>query len=1010
MDLSEPKRISPLLDDFDMGAPMSEHHGVQCCPAMRRDSDEKYIVKVISIPASQVQLDALLLTGAYADSAAALEYFRRLSGDTVKQAQALEKLSKLEGFLPYQSWQVVQKEGEVGFDVYLLGTYKRSLEKFFKRETMTQLGAVNLGLDLCAAMAVCRHTGLLYVDLKPGNIFLSDDQEYRVGDLGFVPLNSLKYASLPERYRSSYTAPEMDDPMATLNTTVDIYAIGLILYQAYNGGVLPQRTQAPDEPLPPPPYADYEMAEIILKACAPKPEDRWQSPAQMGQALVSYMQRNGANNVPIVPPPVEVSQSEPVQPEAPVETDDAVLEQILSQQDGSETLPDVPETESVTADTEDTQSVSDDDAGVQDAEADISDLTFLDEMTSDETAPDDSTVAEAEYDELSDETSDILSQADDLIAHDAPGPVVAPEAIDVPIPPPIVLEDEEPDMPEAADSPLDSESSDSEQTPQQIEPPPAEQTEPQLPDAEEAEIEEPEDEETALLRKRRKTRIRATCITLLVLAVLALGAFAFYRFYYLVPVNSLALTGTESRLTVEVSADIDESLLSVVCKDTHGNAVTVPVKDGRAVVENLNPNTQYQITLSVSGVHKLTGNTTANYNTPVQTNIVQFNATTGTEDGSVILKFYVDGKQPDEWKLLYSAEGEQEKSMTITSNMATVKGLTVGKQYTFRLTSDTPLYIVGQSEITYTATKIVYAQDIRLDAYDAGNLSVSWRAPEGVVVEGWTAHCYGGDNFDQTIDVAEPRAAFTGLDPAKEYTVDVVANGMAIGSHIYVPANPINITAFTADTTDPAKLSLTWTHTGDAPKGGWLLLYTVDGGDQQVVPCDGTTASISPMVPNADYAFTLQAADGANVFGGTLEVHAPDAPEYDSDVYNISASKIYPEMCRTPDVEDWDYYDLSGSDYTNTFQVGEKASFLLTVYSYYNYDSTNIVTMFVIRDAQGKLVSYDTSVRPFREMWYNSRCELDIPNMPATPGEYTISVYFDGAKAFDDTFTVTSAT
>lgn len=1008
--MSEPKRISPLLDAFDVGAPMSEHHGVQCCPAMRRDSDEKYIIKVISIPASQVQLDALLLTGAYADSAAALEYFRRLSDDTVKQAQALEKLSKLEGFLPYQSWQVVQKEGEVGFDVYLLGTYKRSLEKFFKRETMTQLGAVNLGLDLCAAMAVCRHTGLLYVDLKPGNIFLSDDQEYRVGDLGFVSLNSLKYASLPERYRSSYTAPEMNDPMATLNATVDIYAIGLILYQAYNGGVLPQRAQAPDEPLPPPPYADYEMAEIILKACAPKPEDRWQSPAQMGQALVSYMQRNGANNVPIVPPPVEVNPSEPAQPEAPVEADDAALEQILSQQDISEALPDALEEESVAADAEDMQSVSDADAGVQDAEADISDLTFLDEMTSDETAPDDSTVTEAEYDELSDETSDILSQADDLIAHDAPGPVVAPEAIDVPIPPPVVLEDEEADTPEAADSPLDSECSDPAETPQQIETPPAEQTEPQLPDDEQAEIEEPEDEETALLRKRRKTRIRAMCVTLLVLAILALGAFAFYRFYYLVPVNSLALTGTESRLTVEVSADIDESLLSVVCKDTHGNAVTVPVKDGRAVVENLNPNTQYQITLSVSGVHKLTGNTTANYNTPVQTNIVQFNATTGTEDGSVILKFYVDGKQPDEWRLLYGTEGEQEKSLTITSNMATVKGLTVGKQYTFRLTSETPLYIVGQSEITYTAAKIVYAQDIHLDAYDDGNLSVSWRAPEGVVVEGWTAHCYGGDNFDQSIDVTEPRAAFTGLDPTKEYTVDVVANGMAIGSHIYVPANPINVTAFTADTTNPAKLSLTWSHTGDAPKGGWLLLYTVDGGDQQVARCEGTTASIAPMVPNADYAFTLQAADGANIFGGTLEVQTPDAPEYDSDVYNISASKIYPEMCRTPDVADWDYYDLSGSDYTNTFRVGEKASFLLTVYSYYNYDSTDIVTMFVIRDAQGKLVSYDTSVRPFREMWYNSRCELDIPNMPATPGEYTISVYFDGAKAFDDTFTVTSET
>jgi len=105
--LSELKLVSPLLDGFVMGDAISDHDGVRCCPAMRENSDEKYIVKVISVPASQRQLDALLLTGAYKDAAAAAEYFKTLADDTVKEARLLQQLAKLEGFLSYEGWQIV---------------------------------------------------------------------------------------------------------------------------------------------------------------------------------------------------------------------------------------------------------------------------------------------------------------------------------------------------------------------------------------------------------------------------------------------------------------------------------------------------------------------------------------------------------------------------------------------------------------------------------------------------------------------------------------------------------------------------------------------------------------------------------------------------------------------------------------------------------------------------------------------------------------------------------------
>lgn len=122
--MSEPKLISPLLDGFSIGTPISDHDGVCCCPAIKVESEQKYILKIISIPASQTQLDALLLTGAYTEPTAAMEYFRELSEGVEKEAECLRNLARLEGFIPYEKWQVVPMEGRLGYEVYLLCPYR----------------------------------------------------------------------------------------------------------------------------------------------------------------------------------------------------------------------------------------------------------------------------------------------------------------------------------------------------------------------------------------------------------------------------------------------------------------------------------------------------------------------------------------------------------------------------------------------------------------------------------------------------------------------------------------------------------------------------------------------------------------------------------------------------------------------------------------------------------------------------------------------------------------------
>jgi len=139
--LSEPRLITPLLDGFMMGEPISDHHGVCSCPAIKEDTEEKYIVKIISIPASSTQMDALILSGAYPDEASALAYYKDLADDIIAEIDILKQLSEQEGFTPYDAWQLEPKEDGKGYELYLLRTYNRTLDRHLKRHTFTHLDA-----------------------------------------------------------------------------------------------------------------------------------------------------------------------------------------------------------------------------------------------------------------------------------------------------------------------------------------------------------------------------------------------------------------------------------------------------------------------------------------------------------------------------------------------------------------------------------------------------------------------------------------------------------------------------------------------------------------------------------------------------------------------------------------------------------------------------------------------------------------------------------------------------
>lgn len=1020
--LSEPTLISPLLDGFTVGLPMSSHSGVSCFPAIQESTEKKYIVKKISVPASQVQMEALLLTGACKDPAQALDYFREQADEIAAEAAFLEKMARLEGFLPYDGVQVApMKKNRLGYDVYLVGTYKRSLEKFMKRHAMTHLEAVNLGLDLCAALNACRRAGYLYVDLKPSNVFLSGAKEYRIGDLGFAPIGSLKYTSLPEKYYSPYSAPEIRDSMNTLNETADTYSVGMILYEIYNGGTLPTFAKG-ESTLPPPAFADEKMAEIICKACASSPEDRWQTAEQMGQALVAYMQSSTVNDTPIAEPvfstgtPVGAAAEEspdlsktvhfPIPDLHTAETQETDLSQTqmyipisevaapIAEEPGQE-LPE-PEAEleaepEIEITTEPTLSVVPETVIEENQEFSDIDNALIN-------VPDSGVVQTSAVDSYTEPVSDYMAAEPVTDCEDT-----AVAVLDIPtVLPKEVTEEVTPDTLE------DSEESSFENELQEVNAllsantPKKKRT---LPNSSPAPATIP------VVYKNKRSGAGGLIVVLLILVAIALGlcSYEFYQLFYLQTVDSIFIEGSQTEMTVHVKTSADNSLLTVVSTDVFGHNQEKPLVNGSAVFTDLSPASLYKVHLEVSGLHKLVGQVSDIYTTESETKIVDFSGVTGAEEGTVLISLTVDGYEPDEWTAICSAEGEDDIVVRFSGHSATIRGLTVGKDYTIRLTSAENTPLTGQDRFKFSPSSLILATNLNVTSITNGEMHVRWDQPVETTIENWKVRCYG-DGYDETQSVSELSAVFNGIDGGKAYTVEVTAEGMTQPARTNVTANPITVKTWDIDESKTDSLVVKWDIEGAMPDEGWLLMYSIDGGQaSNIMQCTSNFATISPRIPGATYEFAVQSPDGTSIFDNSFTYNCPKAELFLG--YGISNYIIKPNLLPTPENANWNYMNISNSEFTTVFTPRKSISMVLQVNSTFYLTRETIPVLHVVRDSDGKIVEnlFVQNLVDWHDLWadYDYHfCELNGTTAPSTAGSYTYELYFNGMLAASIPFTV----
>ncbi len=168
---------------------------------------------------------------------------------------------------------------------------------------------LQVGLDICTALTLCHSRGIMHRDIKPENIFINKYGHYKLGDFGVSRiLDTSSFKASTGIGTPQYWAPEQIS--GNYDQRIDIYSLGLVLYELSNRNRLPFATSSYvreaeiqqrmlGTPLPKPADADDALAQVILKACAPRPGDRYATAEDFLNALNRISVSGGTGKAPI---------------------------------------------------------------------------------------------------------------------------------------------------------------------------------------------------------------------------------------------------------------------------------------------------------------------------------------------------------------------------------------------------------------------------------------------------------------------------------------------------------------------------------------------------------------------------------------------------------------------------------------------------------------------------------------------------------------------------------------
>jgi len=264
---------------------------------------EKAACKHIRIPQSRSEVEELYASGY--DEKSVRAHYEDFLADLVREYRLMASMKGHTNVVSCDDLRYEQAEDGIGWDLFirmeLLTPLLKSLGDAVREEQI-----VRLGRDMASALVLCRSRNIIHRDIKPQNIFVSKDGDYKLGDFG-VAKTAERTSGGTKIGTYNYMAPEVYNNQP-YGHPADIYSLGLVLYWLLNARRMPFVPLPPaapkaseieearlrrfrGEPLPPPVEGSAGLKRIVLRACAFDPRERFQTAEELLAAFEALERR-----------------------------------------------------------------------------------------------------------------------------------------------------------------------------------------------------------------------------------------------------------------------------------------------------------------------------------------------------------------------------------------------------------------------------------------------------------------------------------------------------------------------------------------------------------------------------------------------------------------------------------------------------------------------------------------------------------------------------------------------
>ena len=174
----------------------------------------------------------------------------------------------------------------------------------FPPTLVAEIGAqVARGLQYAHALTENgQRLGVVHRDVTPHNVLLSFDGAVKLTDFGIAKATTTQTAPGMLKGKFAYMAPEQARG-DKVDARTDLFALGIVLWEMLTGGRLfagdsdlAVLRAVQDSLIAPParlnPDVPVELSDVVMKALARAPEERFQTGFEMEKALANYVLRN----------------------------------------------------------------------------------------------------------------------------------------------------------------------------------------------------------------------------------------------------------------------------------------------------------------------------------------------------------------------------------------------------------------------------------------------------------------------------------------------------------------------------------------------------------------------------------------------------------------------------------------------------------------------------------------------------------------------------------------------